>query len=74
VLSENHIYQLIVREGDRPDRPELYIEQKSGLTGKIWGIMEKSWHKEAALRPTFAQIVELWEKWPVEDGQVSSIF
>jgi len=70
VLSESHIYQLVVRENDRPDRPEPKIEQKHGLTGSIWGIMEASWHKEATLRPTFTQIVNLWQMWSSEHGQV----
>jgi serine/threonine protein kinase len=61
VLSEDHIYKLVVREGDRPDRLQRNIEQKYGLTDKIWGIIEASWKKEATLRPTFTQIVEWWQ-------------
>jgi hypothetical protein len=67
VLAENHIYQLVVREGDRPDRLDSNIEQKYGLTDKIWGIIEASWQKEATLRPTFNQIVELWQIRQAED-------
>jgi hypothetical protein len=68
VLSESHIYQLVVRENDRPDRPEPTIEQKNGLTDTVWRIMEASWHKEATLRPTFSQIVNLWQMWSSENG------
>jgi hypothetical protein len=59
LLAENHIYQLVVRENERPDRQERDIERKFGITDKIWGIMEGSWQKDPALRPTFTQIVEL---------------
>jgi hypothetical protein len=68
VLSESHIYQLVVRENDRPDRPEPTIEQKNGLTDTVWRIMEASWHKEVTLRPTFSQIVNLWQMWSSENG------
>ena len=67
MLTESRIYQLVVREGDRPDRPDSHIEQKYGLTDKIWGIIEASWKKEATLRPTFNQIVELWQIRQAED-------
>jgi hypothetical protein len=61
VLSESHIYQLVVREGDRPDRLDPDVEQKHGLTDRIWAIIEASWQKEATLRPNFSQIVESWQ-------------
>ena len=67
MLSENHIYQLVVREGDRPDRLQPDVERKYGLTDKIWGIMEVCWHKEAGMRPTFTQIVEFWQMQQGED-------
>jgi len=67
LLAENHIYQLVVREGDRPDRPERDVGQKRGLTDKIWGIMEVCWHKDAGMRPTFTQIVEFWQMQHGED-------
>jgi hypothetical protein len=68
MLSENHIYQVVVREGDRPDRLESNLEQKYGLTDNIWGIMEASWQQEATLRPTFNHIVELWQIEPIKDN------
>ena len=30
--------------------------------------MEASWEREAALRPAFSQIVELWQMWSDEDA------
>lgn len=67
LLAENHIYQLIVRENERPDRPERDVGQKRGLTDKIWAIIEACWHKEPALRPTFTQVVEVWQTQHGED-------
>ena len=60
VLSENHIYQLVVRENDRPDRPDPNFMYERGLTDQIWEIMESAWQKEGGLRPTFTQIMEWW--------------
>ncbi|KDQ55609.1 hypothetical protein JAAARDRAFT_324033 [Jaapia argillacea MUCL 33604] len=60
VLSETQIYQLVVREGDRPDRPEPEVEDKVGLTDRIWEVIEVAWRKESRLRPTFAQVLEMW--------------
>jgi hypothetical protein len=72
LLSENHIYQLVVRENERPDRPERDVGQKHGLTDKFWGIMEACWQKDASLRPIFTHIVELWQTQPgVEAGEIS---
>jgi hypothetical protein len=67
VLSGNNIYKLVVRENDRPDRPEPHTEQKCGLTDEIWGIIAASWQKDAALRPAFNQIVEWWNLRNTED-------
>lgn len=61
VLSKNNIYQLVVRENDRPDRLDLDFEHKRGLTNRIWEIIQAAWQKDANLRPTFAQIIQTWE-------------
>lgn len=61
VLSDSLIYQLVVRENDRPDRPDRDFERKRGLTDQIWDIIVAAWQKEANLRPTFPQIVKSWE-------------
>jgi hypothetical protein len=68
LLSEDDIYRIVVREGNRPDRPEPHVEQEYGLTDNIWGIIEASWHEEATLRPTFNDIVEMWRTVPEEDN------
>jgi len=68
LLSENHIYQLVVRENDRPDRPGSNVMQRCGLTDTIWRIMEAAWEREATLRPAFSEIVELWQIWSEEDS------
>ncbi|KAF9029714.1 kinase-like protein, partial [Hymenopellis radicata] len=52
VLPEKHIYQLVVYEDTRPDRPDPILEARVGLTSDIWGIMEEAWHHEARLRPS----------------------
>lgn len=67
VLSDNHVFQLVVRENERPDRLDLDFEHKRGLTDRIWKIIEAAWQKEANLRPTFVQIVKLWER-PSEES------
>ena len=56
------MFQLVVRKGERPDRPDAETEQKVGLTDSIWEIIEASWRKDPRLRPTFAQIVHLWQE------------
>ncbi|KAF9029710.1 hypothetical protein BDZ89DRAFT_1159683 [Hymenopellis radicata] len=61
VLPEKHIYQLVVYEDSRPDRPDPILEARVGLTNDIWGIMEEAWHHEARLRPSFDIIVRLWQ-------------
>jgi hypothetical protein len=68
VLSNNHIYQLVVRENDRPDRLDPDFERKRGLTNQIWEIMQAAWQKDANLRPTFAQIIQSWEMLHQEDA------
>ena len=68
LLSEDDIYRIVVQEGDRPDRLEPDLEQRCGLTDNIWGIMESSWHEEATLRPTFNDIVDMWQTLPKGDN------
>jgi hypothetical protein len=68
VLSESHIFQLVVREDDRPDRLDRDFEQKRGLTDQIWKIIEAAWRKDGNLRPTFTQIVGYWYSPSEEDG------
>lgn len=56
------MFQLVVRKGERPDRPDAETEQKVGLTDGIWDIIEASWRKDPRLRPTFSQVVHLWQE------------
>jgi hypothetical protein len=72
VLPENRIYQLVVREGDRPDRLDPDIEHKRGLTDWIWEIMEAAWQQEGKLRPNFSQIVDCWHNRAVGGDLISS--
>ncbi|KAG7441524.1 uncharacterized protein BT62DRAFT_974685 [Guyanagaster necrorhizus] len=64
VLPEKHIYQLVVYEDSRPDRPDPALGARVGLTDHIWGIIEESWHKESRLRPSFDIIIRLWQSVP----------
>ncbi|KAI3614905.1 hypothetical protein WG66_016930 [Moniliophthora roreri] len=58
VLSKKNIYNLVVHEDARPDRPQN--SQELGLTDQIWTIIEESWHSEARFRPAFDIIVKSW--------------
>ncbi|KAK7050882.1 hypothetical protein VNI00_004994 [Paramarasmius palmivorus] len=58
VLSETHVYNLVVHENARPDRPDNPLEL--GLSDQIWGIIEEAWQPEARFRPAFDIIVKMW--------------
>lgn len=60
ILTEKRIFQLVVQEDTRPDRPDLEVCSKVGLSDQIWSVIEESWHKESRLRPTFEHIAKLW--------------
>jgi hypothetical protein len=53
------IYHLVVRENQRPDRPEPELGTQRGLTDDIWFLITKSWEKDPQLRPTFKQLTQL---------------
>ncbi|KAG8871157.1 hypothetical protein FRB97_008934 [Tulasnella sp. 331] len=55
-LSDTQVYQLVVREGERPDRPDEDVNHP--LRDHEWGIVESAWNVNPATRPTFKQIVE----------------
>ncbi|KAG9024880.1 hypothetical protein FRB95_010941 [Tulasnella sp. JGI-2019a] len=55
VLSDSQIYQLVVREDARPDRPGSDAPYQ--LTDSEWSTMERSWNSDANARPTFGEIV-----------------
>ncbi|GAB1522805.1 Serine/threonine-protein kinase [Rhizoctonia solani] len=50
------IYHLVVREKQRPDRPEPEIGLARGLTDDIWFLITKAWDQDPQLRPTFKQL------------------
>ncbi|CCO32434.1 Putative serine/threonine-protein kinase/receptor R831 [Rhizoctonia solani AG-1 IB] len=50
------IYHLVVREKQRPDRPEPDIGLARGLTDDIWFLITKAWDQDPQLRPTFKQL------------------
>ena len=56
-LPEEQLFQVVVIEGDRPDRPLGLSESARGLTGKIWIIIEQAWAQDPNARPTFSDIV-----------------
>ncbi|KAJ7800608.1 kinase-like domain-containing protein [Mycena leptocephala] len=58
ILSEKQIFRLVVRQDSRPDRPD----EDFGLTDHIWGVMEKCWHRESRLRPTFDILAQLLQR------------
>ncbi|KAG9127149.1 hypothetical protein FRC07_000476 [Ceratobasidium sp. 392] len=55
ILSSTHIYQLVVRENERPDRPEGDYPIDSQ-----WSLIEKAWQREGRARPTFEYITRNW--------------
>jgi hypothetical protein len=61
VLASNLIYQLVVRENERPDRPEESMEKRTVLSSKNWDVIVEAWHKEPKQRPNFDQIIGMWE-------------
>ncbi|KAF7978829.1 hypothetical protein HWV62_44621 [Athelia sp. TMB] len=61
VLSEDLVYRLVTREGDRPDRLESVSVEKGGISDNQWQIIEAAWQQNAALRPTFFHIIRLWQ-------------
>ncbi|KAJ1305198.1 hypothetical protein OPQ81_000228 [Rhizoctonia solani] len=50
------IYHLVVREKQRPERPEPEIGLARGLTDDIWFLITKAWDHDPQLRPTFKQL------------------
>ncbi|KDQ13809.1 hypothetical protein BOTBODRAFT_33247 [Botryobasidium botryosum FD-172 SS1] len=64
-LSDTQIYQLVVRENERPDRP--YLEAPHEIISRDWELLEAAWHSDPNARPTFSEIVtRLSEPLPTE--------
>lgn len=69
VLSEKQIYQLVVTEDARPDRPDPTRDARVGLNNYFWGIIEECWHKETPMRPSFDIVVRLWRSHDTDSPQ-----
>ncbi|KAG8907596.1 hypothetical protein FRB99_003520 [Tulasnella sp. 403] len=54
-LSDTRIYQLVVREGERPDRPEP--DSTFTIQDRDWSVLQDSWRDDPKQRLTFPQIV-----------------
>ncbi len=59
-ISDDRIYQLVVKEDERPDRPEPDPWGNEIIPDGIWDIMKKAWAKESRARPDFVKIISLW--------------
>ncbi|KAG7086062.1 hypothetical protein E1B28_003582 [Marasmius oreades] len=59
-LPGRDVYRLVVVDHVRPRRPDRSQSLFSGLTDRIWSIIEESWNPEARFRPTFDIIVKMW--------------
>ncbi|KAG8979855.1 hypothetical protein FRB90_007869, partial [Tulasnella sp. 427] len=53
-LSDSQIFQLMVREGERPDRPDP--TEPLAILDRDWEILQEGWANEPSARPTFTQI------------------
>ncbi len=51
--DESLLYELVVREGERPERPE---DSGVGLTDAIWSLMERSWASDPHQRPSASDV------------------
>ncbi|QRW07445.1 Serine/threonine-protein kinase [Ceratobasidium sp. AG-Ba] len=61
------IYHLVVRENQRPDRPDPETGLQRGLTDDIWFLITKAWEKDPQERPTFKQLTQLF---PESRGEI----
>ncbi|KAG8732397.1 hypothetical protein FRC12_019287, partial [Ceratobasidium sp. 428] len=65
------IYHLVVRENQRPDRPEPELGVQRGLTDDIWFLITKAWEKDPQQRPTFKQLTQMFPE--SRDGRSGSM-
>ncbi|KAF8326525.1 uncharacterized protein EI90DRAFT_2975570 [Cantharellus anzutake] len=59
-LQDDRIYHLVVKENERPDRPERDVWDNEPISDQIWEILEDAWVKDARARPDFVKIISLW--------------
>ncbi|KAG7441504.1 kinase-like protein [Guyanagaster necrorhizus] len=74
VLSEKQIYQLVVAEDARPDRPDPTRDARVGLNNYFWDVIEECWRKEPRMRPSFDIVVRLWRSYGTDTPQEVSAF
>ncbi len=72
-ISDDRIYQLVVKEDERPDRPEPDPWGNEIIPDGIWDIMKKAWAKESRARPDFVKIISLWPQAGPSTGPMSPI-
>ncbi|KAF8466538.1 kinase-like domain-containing protein [Russula ochroleuca] len=65
--DEGLLYELVVREEERPERPYDSTAAEVGLTEGIWSLIERSWASDAKLRPSASDIADT-----IKDAQNSS--
>lgn len=54
--DESLLYELVVREGERPERPEDSRAAEVGLTDAMWSLMESSWASNPYQRPSASDV------------------
>ena len=57
--DESLLYELVVREEERPERPDDSTAAEVGLTEEIWSLIERSWSSNAKLRPGASDIADI---------------
>lgn len=64
VLSKSQVFQLVVRESMRPDRPSSEQARKAGLSpgDGMWGVVEKGWAQDAETRGSAEGWVKEWKE------------
>src|SRR5260370_31168891 len=72
-ISDDRIYQLVVKEDERPDRPEPDLLGNEVIPDGIWDILEKAWVKETRARPDFVKITSLWPRPGPPTGSMAPI-
>jgi len=61
-LHEDDIRQVVLKEGQRPQRPKEPEFLERGLTSPMWGLMKLFWADDEQNRPQFLGIVQSMER------------
>ncbi|KAF8326529.1 kinase-like domain-containing protein [Cantharellus anzutake] len=70
-LEYDRIYQLVIEEDERPDRPEPDVDGNVLIPDNIWSLLTKAWAKEERARPDFASLASAWPVIDVADESCS---